>query len=126
MADARPIFQAGNVYTKAELAGHTLPLNYRDQAHKDALPDDSLWLCVARPWGGFYFDLVHDGIGELDPLVPAEEGAGHVRAMRARGMTFREIGRAAGVSTETAHRVASGHGRIRRSTLSAIETAAGT
>ena len=105
MPPDRSRFVDGQVYRFSEIAEHVW-------SPYGPSPPDSLWEYRLAEYGFV-------SAGPSDPLVDAGEAARAVAALRAAGLSLREIGRRAGVSFDSVQRAETAR-RVRASTASAL------
>ena len=102
-------FVDGQVYLYSEIAERTFGPDS---------PPDSRWEYAAAEHGFV-------AAGPSDPLVDGQEASRAVAALRAAGLSYREIARRAGVAFDSVQRAASGGARVRHSTERALTGLAG-
>ncbi len=107
-------FVDGKVYRLGEIRQHT----FVAEGSAENLPEDTPMRYSRKP-GSMHGEFVQV-VTPQDPLVPSTSAQIAVESLRDHGLTFRQIARTAGLSIEVVHRAASGIGRIRQSSESAL------
>jgi hypothetical protein len=114
----RKRFVPGELYTKAAIAGHVWTDNEAVRRAWAELDESAPFRCgYAAGGAALPFTLLE----QYDPRVPAGDARELMAKLTAAGLSAREVARRTGISPDTAARAAQGVGRVRHSTVVALD-----